>query len=490
MEGVRKGPYAFFRLSPVQRSEAKCFGMRRGEAGARADVSYWRYNPLLQQRLSAARYPLVALSSLVSSEPEYGSGARAVERISPMQPRYMRITDFGADGIEPHHEFAAPDPVELSCALEKDDLLFARSGATVGKTYLHEDTREPAIFAGYCIRFRILPSRALPSFVYWYTKTRAYELWALATQRPAGQPNINKEEYKSLVLPIPRDIDEQCKLVAAMNAARALRRAKLTQADALLAGLDAFLLATLGLSPPPKDDLSVYAVRATELGRRIDAYSNQSRFRKLFTYIRSTSHRVETFERLASVIFSGTTPLAKGDAYVEPPDGVRLIRSGEITSDGEVTPSSEVHVATAIHDGPMKRSQLQRGDLLIAIVGATIGAAGVFNRSEAANINQAIAAVRFSGADVSPEFACLYLRSCIGQAFLDYFKRPVARANINLEEIGEIPVLVPTATLQQQVVAEFHRRRDEARRIRAEAEAGWQAAKRWFEEQLLGPAQP
>ena len=153
----------------------------------------------------------------LSEEPEYGSGARAVERLSPSQPRYIRITDFGDDGIEPNHEYASPDPVEESCALKKDDLLFARSGATVGKTYLHEDLTEPAIFAGYCIRFRIAANVALPRFVYWFTKTRVYELWVLATQRPAGQPNINKEEYKTLQLPLPPDTKAQAKLVAAID---------------------------------------------------------------------------------------------------------------------------------------------------------------------------------------------------------------------------------------------------------------------------------
>ena len=44
--------------------------------------------------------------------------------------------------------------------------------------------------------------------------------------------------------------------------------------------------------------------------------------------------------------------------------------------------------------------------------------------------------------------------------------------------------------VQKTIAAEARRRREEARCLRTEAEAGWQAAKRWFEEQLLGPAKP
>ncbi|MBA4421477.1 MAG: hypothetical protein C0390_00070 [Syntrophus sp. (in: bacteria)] len=423
---------------------------------------------------------------MVSEEPNYGSGARAVQRTKKTQPRYIRITDFGDDGIEPGHDYVTADPIEPECILHADDLLFARSGATVGKTYIHEDTSESAIFAGYCIRFRFKHDVVLPRFVYWCTKTDFYARWVTKIQRPAGQPNINKEEFKSFEIPLPDILKVQSNIVAVMDAARMTRRAKLAEAESLLTGLDGFLLDTLGLTQPPKDNCKFFAVRVSDLGKRIDAYSNQLRFRNLFAYIHRSSYRVASFKELASRIFSGVTPLAKGDSYVLPPDGVRFIRSGEITADGAVTPNSEVHISASIHNGLMKHSQLESGDLLIAIVGATIGAAGVFNRDEPANINQAIAAVRLAGNEVSTEYACLYLRSSVGQALLDFFKRPVARANINLEEIGEIPLIIPPKPVQEAIVYESHRRLDEARRLRVEAETDWQKAKRWFEEQLLG----
>jgi type I restriction enzyme S subunit len=305
----------------------------------------------------------------------------------------------------------------------------------------------------------------------------------------AAQKQLQLATVAELQIPLPPERERE-RLIAAMDVARAERRAKLAKADALLSGLDDFLLNTLDLTKPPKDDCKVFAVRLRDIGKRADSYSNQSRFRKLFTALHKSKYQVAKFSELTERIFSGITPLAKGDAYVSPPDGVRFIRSGEITDDGEVATSSEVHINSLIHEKMMKRSQLQRGDLLIAIVGATIGSTGVFNRDEPANINQAIAAVRLPDTDISPEFACLFLHSSIGQALLDYFKRPVARANINLEEIGEIPMIIPPKPVQTLIVEESHHRRDQARSLRAEAEAGWQKAKLWFEEQLLGTAKP
>ena len=105
------------------------------------------------------------------TEPDYGLSSRAVTRTSEDEPKYIRITDFGEDGIEPGHEFVTADPIDLNYELSADDVLFARSGATVGKTYLHEDTSKPTIFAGYCIRFRFDKSKISPKWVYWWTKT-------------------------------------------------------------------------------------------------------------------------------------------------------------------------------------------------------------------------------------------------------------------------------------------------------------------------------
>ena len=59
------------------------------------------------------------------------------------------------------------------------------------------------------------------------------------------------------------------------------------------------------------------------------------------------------------------------------------------------------------------------------------------------------------------------------------------------EDVINLVIPIPKdPEIQKTVVAEVCRRREEARRLRAEAEADWEAAKRWFEEQLLGAAQP
>lgn len=465
--------------------------MRRGGISGRADVTY--HQPWIHARLASldtAQFPVSDLGQVIEVI-RYGTGTPPpyVEPGTGAVP-FVRATDIkdGEIRLDTLFHIKAEQPKHMEkCRLSGGELIIVRSGVNTGDCAV-----VPSSLAGaYAAYDLVLTFHAMAhaSFIAMFLDTEVGRLQLNLVRGRAAQPHVNAEEISALRVPLPTP-ERQDEFVSAMQAARAKRQTKLTEADALLAGLDDYLLATLGIAPPPKDECKVFAVQLNNLGKRIDAYSNQSRFRKLFAHIHKSNCRVATFKELSERIFSGVTPLAKGDSYVVPPDGVRFVRSGEITADGEVTPTSAVHISNVIHDGMMKRSQLENGDLLIAIVGATIGAAGVFNHDEPANINQAIAAVRLGGSDISPEFACLYLRSCLGQALLDYFKRPVARANINLEEIGEIPVLVPLKTVQDLIVEESHRRRDDARRLRAEAEAGWQAAKQWFEGQLLGTVQP
>lgn len=101
----------------------------------------------------------------------------------------------------------------------------------------------------------------------------------------------------------------------------------------------------------------------------------------------------------------------------------------------------------------MKSSKLKKNDVLIAIVGATIGKVGLYHDDREANINQAIAGIRLKNQNILPKFIISYLLSSLGQTYLEYFKRPVARANINLQEIAKIEIPVATKEKQIQLVS-------------------------------------
>lgn len=140
------------------------------------------------------------IKDIATEKLSYGSGASAVPFNKSV--RYIRITDINEYG-ELKDEKVSPNIFDEKYLLAEGDILFARSGATVGKTYLHKQNEIPCIYAGYLIRLRPNELLVLPNYVYYYTKSNYYKSFICANQRVVAQPNINAKQYGDLDIPLP-----------------------------------------------------------------------------------------------------------------------------------------------------------------------------------------------------------------------------------------------------------------------------------------------
>lgn len=181
------------------------------------------------------------LEELSVSKGEYGGGFSAVERFNGA-PRYVRITDITSEGGLNDDIKAPSGEIQewQKYILKEGDLLFARSGATVGKTFLYKNVYGPCIYAGYLIRFRINQQIAFPQYIYYYTKTNDYNAWVENKQNVVAQPNINAKQYGSeLKIPLP-PLETQKKIAAILDEAdklRQLNRQLIEKYDALTQSL-------------------------------------------------------------------------------------------------------------------------------------------------------------------------------------------------------------------------------------------------------------
>jgi len=149
-----------------------------------------------------ADWEVVRLGEVCES-PQYGATASGQPH-DPDLPRYVRITDINDDGRLRNDEMASAEPSETTgFQLKPGDLLFARSGATVGKTYLYRPQDGPCVYAGYLIRFRPIRDLAFPEFLERCTRSLSYRRWVESMFRAGAQPNINAAEYSSLCIPLP-----------------------------------------------------------------------------------------------------------------------------------------------------------------------------------------------------------------------------------------------------------------------------------------------
>ena len=452
--------------------------MRRGQIQVRTDAKYYALRETLTSHFS-----LTTLGELVSVKPSYGSSRRAVTRTSPSQPRYIRITDYGDDGIEPGHEFLTVESVEDGYELGLDDILFARSGATAGKTYLHEDVSEPAIFAGYCIRFRFDESKVSPRFVYWWTKANAYSRWVAAIQRPSGQPNINMVEFQNCQIPLP-SVEFQNELVAGMDAARAERKAKLAEADALLAGVDDYVLDALSINPNPPQQ-TIFAVRINRTGAfRTDPDFHSLRFMTIRGQVENGRYPAKRIDEICATITSGFAAGRQEQAF-DYETGVPHLRPLNLDTFGQLSLDITKFVPS---ESVSDANWCVRGEVLFNNTNSTdlVGKSAVFDIDQPCACSNHMTRLSLRPG-INPEYVASVLNALRRLGYLGLLSTNFNnQAGINTATLSQLQIPLPPSEIQQNIAAEIDRRRREARRLHTEAEAGWQAARRWFEGELLG----
>lgn len=130
----------------------------------------------------------------------YGSGASACEYDGKV--RYIRITDIDNDG-KLNDTVLSPNVIDEKYLLNEGDILFARSGATVGKSYRYRLSDGKCLYAGYLIRLVPNTRLVLPDYVFYYTKTGYYERFIESSMKVVAQPNINAQQYGDLIICVP-----------------------------------------------------------------------------------------------------------------------------------------------------------------------------------------------------------------------------------------------------------------------------------------------
>ncbi|MGI0496258.1 restriction endonuclease subunit S [Limnospira platensis] len=143
------------------------------------------------------------LKHLLKITPQYGINAPAVPYRENL-PVYIRITDISENGCFSPQTLVSVDQEKTdNYFLEKGDLVFARTGASVGKSYLYNPQDGKLVFAGFLIRIKPDKNLLLPIYLSQYVKTQNYWNWVQLMSMRSGQPGINGNEYGQLPIPLP-----------------------------------------------------------------------------------------------------------------------------------------------------------------------------------------------------------------------------------------------------------------------------------------------
>ena len=156
------------------------------------------------------------LKHIVTKPLMYGANEAAIDDDRD-QPRFVRITDIRNNGTLREDTFRSlPWYLAKSYMLREGDVLLARSGATVGKSFIYSSDWGECCFAGYLIKASIDISKASPHWFYRYTESDYYWNWISSTLIQATIQNVSAEKYNNFFLCIPPK-QEQERIIAYLD---------------------------------------------------------------------------------------------------------------------------------------------------------------------------------------------------------------------------------------------------------------------------------
>ncbi|MBK7851483.1 MAG: restriction endonuclease subunit S [Bacteroidetes bacterium] len=167
---------------------------------------------------------VVELGNLIAKNPDYGINAPAVDFDFNL-PTYLRITDISEDGrFISQNKMSVDNSLSKNYYLESGDLVIARTGASVGKSYLYDEKDGVLVFAGFLIRFKPNKEKLNSVFFKYSIQTKNYWNWVVANSMRSGQPGLNSNEFKKYSFGLPPTIHEQTAIATALSDADALIR--------------------------------------------------------------------------------------------------------------------------------------------------------------------------------------------------------------------------------------------------------------------------
>jgi len=302
--------------------------------------------------------------------------------------------------------------------LKDGDILFTRTGS-LGRTFLYSGNPSKAVFASYLIRFSLNKSFIEPLYLFYYTHSKEYFEFIEEKKHTVSQPNINAEEYKSLLIPLP-PLSEQkriaTKLKEMMNEVDDARLACEKQLEAAKLLLSAYL-------------------------REVFESNEANKWER--------KRLCETLEKIES----GSRP--KGGVF-EIKDGIPSIGAEHLNSFGRFNFDNLRFVPEEFYKS-MTRGKIQKSDVLVVKDGATTGKVS-FVRNDFpypyAAINEHV--FRLRGKEfLNQEFLFWFLYSPLGQKQIWREFHGAAQGGINQQFVNEVQIPLPSLEVQHSIVSDL-----------------------------------
>jgi restriction endonuclease S subunit len=466
----------------------KVFLTRKSEIIGRCDPNYYRYMAEFLGKIRKCAFPIKRLNSLLALV-QYGSSVRATnENVGTPMLRMINLQDDSWDLSD--LKYIKMNAVEQkSYRLEPGDLLFNRTNSKelVGKCNVF-DLPGDYVFASYLIRVRTKTGKLAPDYVAAFLASSLGRVQIDAVSRQiAGMTNINAEEIRNLLIPVP-ELDFQQKIVQAWKTAIQKRDATNIAARKMLFSVDDLLLEELGIAPKPpspntlKNRIFLRAFSAAT-GNRIDPLYHHG---DTFHFVRAAKCRLAPLGTCVTTFLTGF--VAGRDEQGDEEGGIIQIRPTNLSDDRELIFRRNVYIERAdLEQRPL--DLLQRREVLFNNTNSQeqVGKTVFFNLEGQFFCSNHITRIATDASRLNPQFLAhllnLYQRQ---QVFFKLCTNWNNQSGVGVDVLEEIPVPLPDPKRQEQIVAHLEKVRTDARTMRRQAAAELHQAKKSIEAMILG----
>lgn len=289
------------------------------------------------------------------------------------------------------------------------------------------------------------------------------------------QGHVNLTILENLIIPLLSS-DFQSQIASLVKSAHT----KLVESKSLYAQAEDTLLCELGLKDwqPKNEAVSIKTFSDFASSGRLDAEFYQSKYDELFEKL-SKFPQLKIKDIINYPVSSGSTPKA-GDSeyYSDEKTGIPFLRAVDIIQ-SRIDLNDLMYIKSRVHNGLLKRTQLHKGDVLFSIAG-TVGRCGIFDYDFEANINQAIAILRFDESVVKHLYVVQFFNSKVGQLVIEKYARQGLQTNLNLEELSDLPIPILPQETQKQIAELIQT----SFALRQESKQLLESAKRMVEEEI------
>jgi len=378
--------------------------------------------------------------------------------------KIVRISDIQNNRIQwesvPYCEI--PEQEISSYLLEKNDILFARTGGTVGKSYLVNEIPEEAIYAGYLIRTRF-SSRINPQFIKYFMESNLYWVQLRNGTVATAQPNCNGQTLSKMILPIP-PLAEQKRIVERVETIMK----KIDELDKAETELEAF-------KKKFPDDMRNSLLQAAIQGKLTQQFKEDGNVKNLLYHIRQEKQKLIKKGKIKK-----DKPLPAIDDSEKPfeiPDNWEWVRLRDICSkivDGDHTPptglkeKTEYLMLSALNvnnnslvnlekvrylskenfDLEQKRINLNIGDILFTIVG-TLGRSCIYGGGMNICFQRSVSILTTM---INPYFLKLALDAPNIQSYMVKNSTGTAQKGFYLNQVAELLIPLPPLAEQERIV--------------------------------------